>query len=49
MLHVKQEALAISLGDYWNQKKISRLEERETIEEELLKQVADALQVPPKL
>jgi len=48
MLHIKQEALAISLGDDWSQKKVSRLEERETIEDELLKQVADALHVTPE-
>lgn len=47
MLHIKQEALAITLGDDWSQKKVSRLEERETVEDELLKQVADALHVTP--
>lgn len=48
MLHIKQEALAITLGDDWSQKKVSRLEERETVEDELLKQVADALHVTPE-
>lgn len=46
MLGVKQEALAIELGDDWNQKKISRLEEKEMIEDELMEQVAAALRVP---
>lgn len=45
MLGIKQEALAITLGDDWNQKKVSRLEEKEDVDDELLKQVADALHV----
>jgi hypothetical protein len=48
MLHVTPEALAISLGNDWNQKKVSRLEEREMIEDDLLKEVATALHVTPE-
>lgn len=46
MLGIKQEALALELGDDWNQKKISLLEQKETIEPDLLEQVAKALKVP---
>ena len=46
MLGLKQEALALELGDDWNQKKISLLEAREEIEPQLLEQVAKALKVP---
>jgi transcriptional regulator with XRE-family HTH domain len=46
MLGIKQETLASELGDDWNQKKISLLEQKETIEPDLLEQVAKALKVP---
>ena len=46
MLGIKQEALAADLGDEWNQKKISLLEGKETIEPEILEEVAKALKVP---
>jgi len=46
MLGIKQEGLALELGDDWNQKKISLLEQKEVIEPELLEQVAKALKVP---
>ncbi len=46
MRGLKQEGLAIELGDDWNQKKISLLESKEEIEPELLKQVADVLKMP---
>lgn len=46
MLGIKQEALALELGDDWNQRKISLLEQKEVIEPELLEQVAKALKVP---
>lgn len=46
MLGIKQDALAIELGDDWNQKKISLLEGRETIEPPILEEVANALKVP---
>jgi transcriptional regulator with XRE-family HTH domain len=46
MFGIKQEALALELGDDWNQRKISLLEQKELIEEELLSQVAKVLKVP---
>ncbi|HEX5555237.1 MAG TPA: helix-turn-helix transcriptional regulator, partial [Chitinophagaceae bacterium] len=46
MLGIKQEALALDLGDAWNQKKISMLEQKEEIDAELLQQIADVLKVP---
>jgi len=46
ILGIKQESLAAELGEDWTQKKISLLETKETIEPELLEQVAKALKVP---
>lgn len=46
MLGLKQEALALELGDDWNQRKVSLLEQKEVIEEPLLQQVAAVLKVP---
>ncbi|MEO6542394.1 MAG: helix-turn-helix transcriptional regulator [Ferruginibacter sp.] len=46
MLGIKQEALAVELGDDWNQRKVSLLEQKEVIEEELLERVAKVLKVP---
>ncbi|WP_153796795.1 helix-turn-helix domain-containing protein [Foetidibacter luteolus] len=46
MLGIKQEGLALELGDDWNQRKISLLEQKDVIEEELLEQVAKVLKVP---
>jgi transcriptional regulator with XRE-family HTH domain len=46
ILGVKQEGLAASLGEDWNQRKISVLEDKEVIEQTLLEQVAEALKVP---
>ena len=46
MLGMKQEGLALELGDDWNQRKISLLEQKEVIEPELLEQVAKVLKVP---
>lgn len=46
MLGIKQEALAYELGEDWNQKKISLLEQKEEIETSLLAQIADALKLP---
>ena len=46
MLGIKQEGLALELGDDWNQRKISLLEQKEVIEPELLDQVAKVLKVP---
>jgi transcriptional regulator with XRE-family HTH domain len=45
---MKQEALALELGDDWNQKKISLLEGKETVDADLLQQVAKALHVTPE-
>lgn len=47
MLGIKQEALALELGDDWNQRKVSLLEQKAIIEPELLDQVAKVLKVPP--
>ncbi|MDP9081316.1 MAG: helix-turn-helix domain-containing protein [Bacteroidota bacterium] len=46
MLGWKQEALALALGDDWSQKRVSLLEAKEVIEEDLLTQVAAILKVP---
>lgn len=46
MLGIKQEGLAFDLGDDWNQKKISLLEQKEEIEPHILEQVAKVLKVP---
>lgn len=46
MLGIKQKALAFELGDDWNQKKISLLEQKETVESDILAQVAKILKVP---
>ncbi|PAM94378.1 transcriptional regulator [Flavobacterium sp. IR1] len=46
MLGIKQEALAFDLGEEWNQKKISMLEQKDVIEDNLLKKISDALRIP---
>ncbi|MGJ7033723.1 XRE family transcriptional regulator [Niabella hirudinis] len=46
MLGIKQETLAYELGDDWNQKKISILETKETIDVPLLQQISAALKIP---
>jgi transcriptional regulator with XRE-family HTH domain len=46
MMGIKQEAFATELGEEWNQKKVSLLEQKETIEPDLLEQVAKVLKVP---
>lgn len=46
MMGIKQEALALELGDDWSQRKISLLEQKEVIDPELLEQVAKVLKVP---
>lgn len=46
MLGIKQEALAFDLGDDWNQKKVSLLEQKEVIEDSLLQQIAEVLKIP---
>lgn len=46
MLGIKQEALAYELGEDWSQKKVSLLEQKETIDAALLQQISDALKIP---
>jgi len=46
MLGIKQEGLAYELGQDWNQKKISQLEQKEVIDDPLLEQIAKLLKVP---
>lgn len=46
MLGIKQEALAFDLGEDWNQKKISLLEQKETVEEDILERISQILKVP---
>lgn len=46
MLGIKQEALAITLGEDWSQKRVSLMEQKETIENNLLEQVAAIFKIP---
>ena len=46
MLGIKQEALAFDLGNDWNQKKISMLEQKDVIEEDILNQISNSLKIP---
>jgi transcriptional regulator with XRE-family HTH domain len=46
MLGIKQEALAFDLGNDWNQKKISMLEQKDIIEDDILDQISHALKIP---
>ena len=46
MLGIKQEALAYDLGEDWNQKKISLLEQKDVIEDPLLQKIAEVLKIP---
>lgn len=46
---IKQETLALELGTEWNQSKVSILEGRDIIEDDLLKQVAEILNVTPEM
>ncbi|MDR6515507.1 helix-turn-helix domain-containing protein [Chryseobacterium camelliae] len=46
MLGVKQEALALDLGDEWNQKKVSLLEQKDIIEEAILQKISEILHIP---
>lgn len=46
LLGLKQEGLAYELGEDWNQKKVSLLEQKEVLEDALLEQVAKVLKVP---
>lgn len=46
MLGIKQEALAFDLGNDWNQKKSSMLEQEDVIVEDMLRQISNALKIP---
>ncbi|KFC20217.1 helix-turn-helix domain-containing protein [Chryseobacterium sp. FH1] len=46
MLGIKQEALALDLGDDWNQKKISLLEQKDLIEDSLLEKISEVIKIP---
>ena len=46
MFGLKQEGLAYELGDDWNQKRVSLLEAKEEIDDDLLEQIAKALKIP---
>ncbi|SEJ25299.1 hypothetical protein SAMN05216327_107361 [Dyadobacter sp. SG02] len=46
MLGIKQEGLAFELGEEWSQKRVSLLEQKEVVEQEILDQVAQILKVP---
>ena len=43
---IKQEALALELGDDWNQQRISLLEQKEEIADNILEEIARVLKVP---
>lgn len=46
MLQLKQDALATELGGDWTQKKVSLLEAKETIDQDILEHVAQVLKIP---
>jgi transcriptional regulator with XRE-family HTH domain len=46
MMNIKQEGLAFELGGEWSQKRISVLESKEKIEDDLLAEIAKVLKVP---
>ncbi|UUC45445.1 XRE family transcriptional regulator [Flavobacterium cerinum] len=46
MLGIKQDILAYEMGSDWNQQKISLLEQKETIENDILQKVAIILNIP---
>ncbi|KAA0128279.1 helix-turn-helix transcriptional regulator [Chryseobacterium sp. SN22] len=46
MLGIKQEALAFDLGEEWNQKKVSILEQKEVVEETLLQKISEVMKIP---
>ena len=46
MLGIKQEALALDLGDEWNQKKISLLEQKDVVEDILLQKISEVMKIP---
>ncbi len=46
MLGIKQDAFAAQLGEDWTQRRVSLLEAKESVDEDVLKQVAAALKLP---
>jgi len=48
MQQIKQEHLAYELGEGWSQKKVSQLEAKEEVEQDILEQVAKILHVTPE-
>lgn len=46
MIGMKQDTLALELGEDWTQQRISLLEQKETVDDPLLQQVAGALKMP---
>jgi transcriptional regulator with XRE-family HTH domain len=46
ILGIKQEALALEMGEDWNQRKVSLLEQKDDIDEPTLQTVANALKLP---
>lgn len=46
MLGIKQEFLALELGENWNQRKISLLEQKERIDPEVLELISNVLKLP---
>jgi transcriptional regulator with XRE-family HTH domain len=46
MLGIKQEALAMELGEDWSQRKVSLLEAKEEVDDTLMEQIAKILKVP---
>lgn len=46
IMGIKQEGLAWELGEEWSQKRVSLLEQKESIDRQVLEQVAAALKVP---
>ena len=46
MLGIKQEALAFDLGEDWNQKKVSLLEQKAMVEDALLQKISEVLKIP---
>lgn len=46
MMGIKQETLAYELGEDWNQKKVSLMEQKEVLDPEVLYKVSQALKIP---
>jgi transcriptional regulator with XRE-family HTH domain len=49
MLGIKQDGLAFELGNNWNQRKVSKLEQKEEIDQALLEELVKILKVPVEL